>query len=206
MPFVETAFSRPVQFLSTVVIVVASITVHEYSHALAATGEGDDTPARAGRLTLNPLAHMEWAAIILLVLVGVAWGQTPVNPAKFRHAWGNAWVSAAGPLANLLLLGGAVVLMALLTDVAPQALLHFLYLAAMLNGVLFFLNMLPLPPLDGFHILETFVPALRPYVPWLTQMGFLILLLAFFVLDLGSSLFHAAHWLVAHLYQMLRLR
>lgn len=206
MAFLESAFSRPVQFLSTVAIVTFSITLHEYFHALAATGEGDDTPARAGRLTLNPLAHMGWASLIMLVLVGVAWGQTPVNRARFRHAWGDAWVSAAGPLANLLLLVLAVVLMALLTAVAPQPVLRFLYLAALLNGVLFFLNMLPLPPLDGFHILETFVPALRPYAPWLTRTGFVLLLIAFFVLGLGSILFHASDWLVEHLYRMLRLR
>lgn len=205
MYFVETLFTNPVRFFSTVMIVVGSITLHEWFHALAATWEGDDTPAKAGRLTLNPLVHMGWTSLIFLAVAGIAWGATPVKPENFRHRWGNAWVSFAGPLSNLLLLLFCAVLMGVLTPVADPSVLRFLYLAALLNGVLFLLNMLPVPPLDGFGILETFVPGLRHGAAGLAQYGFLVLIVAFFVLGLGSYLFGASEWLVERLYLMFRL-
>ncbi len=100
----ETLLTNPIFFLRTILIVVISITLHELAHGFVALSQGDDTPKRTGHLTLNPVVHMGWESIIFLCLAGIAWGQMPINPARFRHKKiSNILVSAAGPILNLCL-------------------------------------------------------------------------------------------------------
>jgi Zn-dependent protease len=192
--FVEKILTDPGYFFSASMIVVASITIHELSHALAASSQGDDTAAKRGYLTLNPLVHMGPASLMMLLLFGFAWGQTPINPSRFRHRFSGALVSFAGPLANLLLMVLAVWFLG--TPGLSGGLKAFLGLAAILNAFLFLFNMLPVPPLDGFGVLETFVPAVRRQASGLSQYGFLILLVLFFFFGLGDVLYDAAWRLV----------
>ena len=209
--FIFHLFQDPAYFISVVVIVIISITVHELFHALGALSQGDDTAALAGRITLDPRAHISQSALILLMLFGIAWGSTPVKESKIKTSLGRAWVSFAGPLANLLLMVVSIWGVLLLKHFSAKipaglaiwqgATIDFLWLAALLNAVLFLLNMLPVPPLDGFHILETFVPILRRYSFSLSQYGFFILIVLFLVLGLGGKLFALAElmvWKVAH--------
>jgi Zn-dependent protease len=200
--FLMELFRNPYYFFGTVVIVMLSVSFHEFAHALAAQSQGDNTAARAGRLTLNPMAHMSSMAVVLLIMIGITFGSTPVNRSRFRHWFSDAIVSFAGPLANLLLVVGAL----LFQNRVPPAWQVFLELTAMLNAYLFLLNLIPLPPLDGFGILETFVPALRPLGHRLSPYGFLILMSLFFVLNLGDLLFGTARHLVSAISGLLPYR
>jgi Zn-dependent protease len=194
-------FQNPIYFGSTVIIVILSITIHELFHALAALSQGDDTAVRAGRLTLNPLAHMGQTSVIMLVLFGVAWGQTPVNPSRFKYPFSDALVSFAGPFANLLLLvlsvwGVLLMQKAGFHSSSAEVVVGFFSLAALLNAFLFLFNMLPVPPLDGFGILETFLPFLRPLLQSLSQYGFFLLMILFMFFGLGGFLLGIARLMV----------
>jgi Zn-dependent protease len=158
--FIESAFSNPYFFFSWVLIIVFSICVHEYAHAQMALWKGDDTAALLGHLSLNPLVQMGWMSLLLLALVGIAWGSVPVNPRQLRGRSAHAQVAFAGPVANLIL----CVLCALaggLVEVAGvgESIVGFLMMASMANAVLFLFNMLPIPMFDGWTVLALWVPA-----------------------------------------------
>jgi Zn-dependent protease len=174
--------SAPVLITRLITLVVA-FTVHEFSHAWTATQLGDDTPRLSGRLTLNPLAHLDPLGSLLLVVAGFGWAKpVPINPyaVRSRTPAGMMLVSAAGPFSNLLL----AILAALpfragwLTPSAPAQgllpsassfLLEFIYI----NLILLFFNLIPIFPLDGEKVVEYFLPptlqvrmeSLRPYGP-----------------------------------------
>jgi Zn-dependent protease len=162
--FITELFTDPIFFVRAVIIIILSISLHELAHGFAATHQGDDTPNRTGHLTLNPLAHMGWESIVFLCVAGIAWGQMPVTPSKFRSKrFGNILVSAAGPLLNLALAICAIGLIRLVnysafTDIIS---LQFLYLVARINLILFLFNLIPLPPLDGFYIFSEFFPEFK---------------------------------------------
>ncbi len=151
-------YSLTTILLLTMAFIVA-IVVHEGNHALVATALGDDTPRRAGRLSLNPMRHLDMTGLIFFVLAGFGWGWTPVNPQNLRPnpRAGNAIVAAAGPLANLAL--AVLMSLPLRFGVDMPPLLHqFLLLAIGLNLLLFVFNLIPLPPLDGFTVLVGLLP------------------------------------------------
>ena len=160
--FIGKLFSDPEQFFVQLLVVVFSICCHEYSHAWMALRQGDPTAAERGHLTLNPLKQMGTFSLIMLAFLGIAWGMTPVNPKRFKHRYSDALVSFAGPGMNLLLF----VVFCLLTAIAvmskmqPTA-VHIFFTGALFNMVLFILNMLPIPPLDGWSVLNCFFPQLR---------------------------------------------
>lgn len=163
--FIFKLVDDPIFFARVVCIIILSICLHELAHGWAAISQGDDTPKQYGHMTMNPLVHMGWESMIMLCIAGIAWGQVPVNSAKFRSAkWGNILVAMAGPLSNL---GLAVVAIVLLQLSAHQEFskiisLNFLYLVAHINLILFLFNLLPLPPLDGFHVASEIFPILKP--------------------------------------------
>jgi Zn-dependent protease len=175
------------QILTRLITLVIAFTVHEYAHAWVATRLGDDTPRRSGRLTLNPLAHLDPLGSLLLVVAGFGWAKpVPVNPyaVRSRTAAGMMLVSAAGPFSNLLR-AGLVAISSSSSGLIPTAgsfLLEFIYI----NLILLFFNMIPIAPLDGEQVVMYFLPPrlqagfarLRPY-------GAMILLGLFF---LGSFL------------------
>ena len=90
-------------FGCVVVTVIISIVLHELAHGWAAIWQGDDTPRQMGHMTADPMVHMGGFSILMLVLVGMAFGLMPVNPRNFRSRYGDALVSAAGPAMNFLL-------------------------------------------------------------------------------------------------------
>jgi Zn-dependent protease len=131
--------------------VIFSITLHELAHGWAALWEGDDTPRVTGHMTANPVVHMGIPSIIMFLILGIAWGMMPVNPYRFRHGkWGRILVSFAGPAMNLLI---AIVLLTVCGFVTNLDIVVFLFTGGFLNLILFALNMLPVPPLDGSNIL-----------------------------------------------------
>ena len=168
---------NPVAAVAFVAGILAGIVVHEASHASSAYSLGDDTAYRDGRVTLNPAAHLELLSVLMIFLVGVGWGRTPVTPSKLRGGvWGQVAVAAAGPVSNLLI----VALCAVLLKLPPfeggywSVVVWFLALA---NGLLFILNLIPIPPLDGASILYPFLPrSLDGFASFMYQYGPMILL------------------------------
>ncbi|WP_375479988.1 site-2 protease family protein [uncultured Nostoc sp.] len=154
-----------------------------------AESQGDNTPQQTGHLTLNPVVHMGKESIIFLCLMGIAWGQMPVNPSKFRSGkLGNILVSAAGPLSNLALGILFIMLLKLFFNPNLSGLLSvkFLYLAARINLTLFLFNLLPIPPLDGFHIFSEIFPQLKPLQ--YNQFGLFAMMLLFIIPDFGIGI------------------
>ncbi len=185
---IEQLTTNPVLFFRIIVIIIASVCLHELAHGLAAISQGDDTPRKTGHMTLNPVVHMGWYSIIFLCLGGICWGAMPVNPSKFRSPkWGNILVSAAGPLLNLVL-GLLFIALIKVSSIHPLAGIfsfEFLYLGARINLMLFLFNLLPIPPLDGFHVFSEFFPSLKPLED--SSYG-LVALMIIFSTGLTSSL------------------
>jgi Zn-dependent protease len=161
-----------------IIIILFAITVHEFSHALAAEMMGDPTPRLAGRLTLNPIKHIDPIGFLMLLIVRFGWAKpVPINPYNFRDpVRGEMVVSFAGPASNFLAAWLAAVLMKLFPVVflsngyVQGAVLYFIWI----NLALAVFNLLPIPPLDGSHILEPFIP--EEYRRMLEQYGFFILI------------------------------
>lgn len=139
--------------------VLLSICLHELAHGWAAIWQGDDTPIRLGRMTLNPITHMGPMSLLVFAIIGIAWGVMPVNPMRFRSGrLGEAMVAAAGPAMNLLLAGIALTALAIFRSFGPSGnfsdnLMQFFWTGGLLNLVLVMLNLIPFPPLDGARIL-----------------------------------------------------
>jgi Zn-dependent protease len=173
------------QSLMLLIPLILSLSVHECAHAWAAWRLGDDTAAVMGRLTFNPLAHIDPIGTVLLPLLGVPFGwakPVPVNPLRFTRRvsmrTGMMLTAVAGPLSNIALALGAVVLWAIVVRFAPfddrgnKAAQDLLGLLAMLNVILASFNMLPVPPLDGSRVVDALVPrGLRPAWEKFYQMG-----------------------------------
>jgi len=151
----------PSQLVSWIVWVIGSIVLHELAHGWMAIRFGDSTPRDTGHMTWNPMVHMGGMSLLMFAFVGIAWGQMPVNPRRFRGRNAEMWVSAAGPLMNLFLAVVAIVCGGLwLVFHEPGTALHvnmfvFFSLGAMLNLFLMAFNLLPIPPLDGSTILAS---------------------------------------------------
>lgn len=161
-----------VHLVSWIFWVIFSICLHELAHGWAAIEQGDDTPVVLGHMNLNPVVHMGRFSLLMFALVGIAWGQMPVNPSRFRDGrLGDAKVAAAGPAMNLLLalvtLTGLGVLWAVAwrTTSPPGHFAHnlhtFLVMGGMLNLVLMGLNLLPILPLDGSRIAAALSPSIE---------------------------------------------
>ncbi|MBI2166196.1 MAG: site-2 protease family protein [Chloroflexi bacterium] len=160
-------FRDPVAFflllLSVAAGLIVGITVHEFSHALVSYRLGDSTARRQGRLTLNPLAHLDPMGTILLFLAGFGWGKpTPVNALAFgRNAvQGMALVSLAGPLSNVVVAGIVGQLFRANVGILEPGGWPDLFLSSIFfyNLMLAVFNLLPLAPLDGFKVLLALLP------------------------------------------------
>lgn len=166
-------------FVIVAVVLVSAITLHEAGHALSAELQGDPTPRFEGRLTLNPMKHLDPMGAIAIVLVGIGWGK-PVNfsPRSLRSPrTGPTVVALAGPMVNVFLaFAGAIAFVAL----DPSGLIGtFIETLVVLNAWLAIFNLIPLPPLDGSRVLTLFLPPNRQNVVfWLDRWGFAILILA----------------------------
>lgn len=201
--FIQTLITEPLLFFRIVFIVIFSITLHELAHGWAAVTQGDNTPKKLGHLTLNPVVHMGTESLIFLCLTGIAWGQMPVNPYNFRSAkLGNIIVSAAGPLSNLALgiLFTGLLKLLINPNIAETFSLEFLYLAARINLTLFLFNLLPIPPLDGFHVFSEIFPQLKPLQK--TQFGIFAMMLLFTLPGVGTGLIMIADLFISTVIRM----
>jgi len=182
-----------------------ALTVHEFFHAYIAFKFGDTTARDMGRMTLNPLAHLDLFGTLMMFLSGFRFGwakPVPVNPYNLKNPRvADFWISAAGPLSNLglgLAFGLLYRILLILHPTVPDAVYLFLFISVMINVSLAFFNLIPLFPLDGSHILRSILPP--QYGPTLDQIEryspFLLILLIFvggFWLILGPFISFFVH-------------
>jgi Zn-dependent protease len=172
-------------FLLLAVAFIIALSLHEYGHAAAATWQGDPTAKLAGRLTLNPKAHLDPVGTFMLVLVGFGWGKpVPFAPNKLRsQRFGAALVGIAGPVVNVVLAFVAALAYLQLDEAPVGALGRFIVISLYLNVGLALFNLMPIPPLDGSRILSALLPPSKhEIIYFLDKWGFLILLLFAFIL------------------------
>lgn len=150
---------EPSFLLGALLGVLIGMTVHEFAHNYVAHLMGDPVPAREGRLTLDPMVHIYWPGFIMFVLIGFGiLGSAPISAGRMRNPrWGFLAAVAAGPFSNLLL----AVIFAIVFNLFRQvdALVVILYMIVYFNVLLFIFNLLPLYPLDGWHIVLSLLPA-----------------------------------------------
>lgn len=170
--------------LSRIIILIIAFTIHEFSHAAVAYALGDNTAKNAGRLTLNPIAHLDFVGTLLLIFAGFGWAKpVPINPyvLRRRNKAGVLLVSIAGPLSNLIMAFLAALPLrigwVLYVNTAGNffpTLGQFLLEFVVINITLFLFNLIPLAPLDGEKVLEFFLPhswqavydRIKVYGPW----------------------------------------
>jgi len=194
------------QLVIYMVVLLLAISAHEAAHAWMSYKFGDDTARLLGRVTLNPVAHVDPIGTLLIPIAGfvfgamgggrfplIGWGKpTPVNPLRWRNKdIANIMVSLAGILANLLiaiiafvifkalLMSGTINLM---SDSTLEPIVLFLDNLLIMNVSLAVFNLLPFPPLDGSKVLETFLPAsMQPALDFLEQYGYWLLILLIYM-------------------------
>jgi Zn-dependent protease len=199
----------PASIIARLIIIAFGFPIHEFAHAWTATRFGDDTPRLQGRLTLNPLAHLDVMGTILVFLMGFGWAKpVQVNPYVLNRHSRSAmmWVSLAGPFSNLLMaILAAIPFRVGLASIAALSsaggssdvqrfVATILYQFILINLVLMLFNLIPLAPLDGEKVLEFFLPPnlvrtmdnIRPYAPYILLV--LVLVLPYFGIDIIGSI------------------
>jgi len=192
--------------MSGIITLLIAFTFHEFAHAWTATKFGDDTPRLYGRLTLNPMAHLDILGSLMLIFAGFGWAKpVPINPRKLRQHSPAAemLVSLSGPTANFLLAALAAIPLRFgwvspavpMINIFPTPYEFLLYFLFTNLGLMVF-NLIPLPPLDGEKILEFFLPpaweewwaTIKPYGPYIL-IGLFILgpMIGFSLIDVLIS-------------------
>lgn len=156
---IQLLFLDPIAYVMVATAILFGFTIHEYSHAQAAHLLGDPTAKAQGRLTINPLAHIDPIGTLLIFIVGFGWGKpVPFNPLNLRNPkWGSALVGLAGPLSNFILALFVGLLLRLFPFSNPGIIIFF-SIFTWLNIILGLFNLLPVPPLDGSHIFIAALP------------------------------------------------
>jgi len=181
---VQNAAEDPIGFVAWIIALVLGITVHEFMHAYAAHRLGDDTARLLGRLSLNPMAHLDPFGTLLLVLAGFGYGKpVPFNESRLRSAFGVTFVAIAGPLANLALAALCAIPLRFAGDslIGGGVYEEVLLAIVQLNCVLAIFNLVPIPPLDGANVVYGLLPPRQQY-SWRTYQQYGPFLLLFVLL------------------------
>jgi Zn-dependent protease len=153
--------NRPIeQTVALVLALIPAFAVHEFAHAWAAYRLGDPTAKNQGRLTLNPLKHLDVLGTLMVLVAGFGWAKpVPVNPYNLRYGrFGMALVAVVGPLSNLLMAVAVAVVWRALGFTGGALVVTVLGVFISLNVVLLFFNLIPVSPLDGFKVLVGVLP------------------------------------------------
>ena len=160
--------------------ILAAITCHEFAHGFVSYKLGDSTPKRDGRLSLNPLAHLDIVGTLCLLLVGMGWAKpVQINPGSYKsRKVGTVLVSLAGPLVNYLLAFLGLLLYVAVSMAGYRG--DWFYYLAVINIGLGTFNLIPVPPLDGSHVLEELVPGVRGFYGRVGRFAMPILVLCLY--------------------------
>ena len=197
--------SLPPQVLIILVFcLIFSLTFHEFGHAYIAYLCGDDTAKSAGRMSLNPLVHLDLFGSIMVLIAGFGYARpVPVNPSNYRVRNADFYIASAGPLMNLLLGIIGIFLYGILvqnsiTMLAEVPLLLLIKLFIIINFNLFIFNLIPLGPLDGNYVLPYFLPTnlRKRYQQWNLRYGSYALL-ALVLLSILIPNFNAFSWITS---------
>jgi len=172
-------------FLIWGIALIIAVTIHEFSHALVADKLGDPTPSLAGRISLNPLKHLDPVGTIMLLIFRFGWGKpVPFDPFNLRHPKrDSALIALAGPTSNLIL----AAFLSIILKLSALPLLALLIPLIIMNINLAVFNLIPIPPLDGSKILYGILPLdwAEEYNAFMKDYGILLLILL--ILPIGGS-------------------
>ncbi len=198
MGLLKLLIDDPLTFVLLAIPLLYSIIIHELAHGWVALRMGDPTAKNAGRLTLNPLSHLDPIGTIMLFIVGFGWARpVPVNLGYIRdYRRGLVLVSSAGIVANMIFAFLAVLLLKWLTPAPQSSVGIFLFYLAQINLILAAFNLIPIPPLDGSKILMGFLPErMQDALARLEPYGFFIIIGLLFVGAL-NPLIRFFRWLI----------
>ena len=177
-----------VMFIIALFVFVFSLSLHEFAHAFAAYKMGDPSAKNMGRMSLNPARHLDLIGFLFFLFIGVGWAKpVPVNPNNFRnYKKGSRIVSISGVLANFILGVICAIAIAILNifkidNAFMDYLMKTLAMFVQINGLLVMFNILPIPSLDGFNFLATFVKGDNKFLRYMLKNGFRILLIIILV-------------------------
>ncbi len=184
-------------------VFLLSLSLHEAAHAWMANRLGDDTAGRMGRITLNPVPHMDILGTVILPIIGIltplpilGWGKpVPVNPYRLNHPIrrSSLWVAVAGPLSNICL--AIICAISLKISIFPNIVYSFLFQGMVLNLVLATFNLIPLSPLDGATVLRGVLPEFMLYKYDLFSKYSSMILMGLFMLGWLKYLLLPVYWL-----------
>lgn len=161
---------NPIALIAIGIVLFFGMGWHEYAHAVVADWWGDSTPRQMGRLTPNPIVHINWVGWLMFLIIGFGiLGSVPINTRQMRDPrWGSFWTSFAGPLSNLAQAIIFGIVFRLFTWFAPEVFLQtgllgeffqqLLFFGVLFNVLLFVFNLLPLFPMDGWHMMLAILP------------------------------------------------
>ncbi|UBV43181.1 site-2 protease family protein [Deinococcus taeanensis] len=178
--------SDPLAFVIIAAALVLSLAFHEFAHAWTADRLGDPTPRRYGRVTLNPVRHLDPFGTLLLLLVGFGFARpVPINPNNLGR-WGTMWTAAAGPISNLLI---ALVCAVILKFAGSGGLMGTILMTVLsINVVLAVFNLIPIPLLDGSRILGALVPSLGRSLAQFEAQPFSFVIVMVFIYLFGGQI------------------
>lgn len=176
--------------IAYLIVILLSLSLHEFSHALAAHKNGDSTPKSTGRLTINPLNHVDLIGMICCLFLGFGWARpVQINPSNFRNVKrGIIWTSISGVLMNLFLAFiGYGFYMFILKINSSNVFVEFLellfYYMFFINLSLAVFNFLPIYPLDGFKFVEAITKYNNSYVEFMRKYGYIVLIVLLIFFD-----------------------
>ena len=190
----------------TVIPALICITFHELCHGLVAYKLGDDTAKNAGRLTLNPIKHIDIMGLLMMVVLKFGWAKpVPINMNNFKNPKsGMAITALAGPVSNLLLAAVVLLIFGFLggpTATSKNVLLDMLLTTAYLSCMLAVFNIIPIPPLDGSKVLFSLLPERAYYrLMQYERYGMILLLIIVLTGSLNSFLTVGVKWVLSRLY------
>lgn len=184
MGLIKLLINDPVTFVLLAIPLLYSIIVHELAHGWVAYMMGDSTAKRLGRLTLNPLKHLDPLGTLMLFIVGFGWAKpVPVNLQNIQNRrMGFVLVSAAGVVANTIFAFVAILAMQILAPSPQGSMATFLYYLAQINIILAAFNLIPIPPLDGSKIVMGFLPdPIRYLFHRMEPYGFFVIIILLYL-------------------------